>query len=225
MNSIKEVIIMNSKLFAIKIPENEKIAMDYVANVTNNTLSKLFYKPIQDAIATNLGLILLYKIDLRNSTKLSDLHEDLMSYKSLQNRSLPIIEDFVSLMLDKSIKKSFWSIFSNIELNEKEFLLYDLNLAEIANYLGREYISHHGDFEEIDLNLARNIFFNYMLMTYFNITALGSINKLNNDWNNRQPLVKQFQSQLISRYLNRFQPKKVEAIKLDEIMEVSEYIE
>jgi len=216
---------MNSKLFAIKIPENEKIAMDYVANVTNNTLSKLFYKPIQDAIATNLGLILLYKIDLRNSTKLSDLHEDLMSYKSLQNRSLPIIEDFVSLMLDKSIKKSFWSIFSNIELNEKEFLLYDLNLAEIANYLGREYISHHGDFEEIDLNLARNIFFNYMLMTYFNITALGSINKLNNDWNNRQPLVKQFQSQLISRYLNRFQPKKVEAIKLDEIMEVSEYIE
>ena len=107
---------MNSKLFAIKIPENEKNAMDYISNVTTNTLSKIFYRPIQDAIYTNLGLILLYKIDLRNTTKISDLGDEILKKDYLSNRSLPIIEDFVSLMLDKNLKKSFWNIFGEIKL-------------------------------------------------------------------------------------------------------------
>ena len=96
------VIYMNSKLFAIKIPENEKMAMDYISSATTNALSKIFYGPIQDALYTNLGLILIYKIDLRNITKISDLREELLNKDYLSNRSLPIIEDFVRLMLDKT---------------------------------------------------------------------------------------------------------------------------
>ncbi len=216
---------MNSKLFAIKIPENEKLAMDYISNVTTNTLSKIFYKPIQDAIYSNLGLILIYKIDLRNVTKISDLHSELLNHDYLSKRSLPIIEDFVRLMLDKNLKKSFWNIFSDIQLNEKDFLLFDLDIHDLANHMGKEYLTKHGSFEEIDLNLARDLFFDYMLKTYFNTTAVGSIKKLNNDWLNHQPLIKQFQSQLKAVYLNKFQPKKVEAIKVDELFEVSEYVE
>lgn len=216
---------METKLFAIKIPENEKIAMDYISNVTNNTLSKLFYKPLQNAIFANLGIILLYKIDLRNTTKISQLHNELLSHKALSTQSLPIINDFMALMLDKNLKNTFWNIFGDIQLNEKEFLLHELDITDLAFYMGNEYLSKHGNLEEIDLNLARNLFFNYMLLTYFNTTALGSINKLNLEWSNHQPLIKQFQSQIIAKYLNKFQPKKLEAIKVDELMEVDEYIE
>ena len=216
---------MESKIFAIKIPENEKNAMDYISNVTNNTLSKLFYKPIQNAIYSNLGLILLYKIDLRNATKLSQLHDELLSYESTSSHSLPIIEDFISLILDKNLKNVFWKIFGDIQLNEKDFLLHEVDITELTNQMGKEYLITHGSMDKIDLSLARNIFFNYMLRTYFNTTALGSINKLNQEWNNHQPLIKQFQSQMIARYLNKFQPKKLEAIKVDELVEVSEYIE
>jgi len=218
---------MISKIFALKIPENEKNAMDYIAEVTNNSLSKLFHKPIQNGIYTKLGLILLYKMDLRNTAKISNLSEELLSQMSLSHSTLPIIEDFISLILDKNLKKTFWNIFGEIQLNEKDFILYDLELSELAHHLGKEYLSKYGTFEEIDLNLARKIFFNYMLMTYFNVTAVGSINKLNLDWANRQPLIKQFQSQLIARYLNKFQTKKIEAIKVDdeEIVEVAEYVD
>jgi hypothetical protein len=216
---------MNTKLFAIKIPENEKNAMDYISEITNNKLSRLFYKPIQDSIYTNLGYILLYKIDLRNTKKIPELHRELFSREAISHQTLPIVEDFVRLMLDKDSKKGFWSIFSDLQLNEKDFILYDLDLSEIANYMGKEYLSSYGTFEEIDLNLAREIFFNYMLKTYFNITALGSIKILNQEWTSHVQLINQFQNQLIIKYLNRYQPKKLEAIKVDEIVEVSEYLE
>ena len=103
--------------------------------------------------------------------------------------------------------------------------MHELDITELANQMGKEYLLIHGTLDEIDLELARNIFFNYMLKTYFNTTALGSINKLNQEWSNHQPLIKQFQSQFIARYLNKFQPKKLEAIKVDELVEVSEYVE
>jgi hypothetical protein len=216
---------MDSKLFALKIPEREKNAMDYISTVTNNTLSKVFYKPIQDAIYTNLGLILIYKIDLRNAIKLTELHNEILNQESLQGQSMPIIEDFISLILNKKLKSDFWKIFGDIQLNEKDFLLTELDIYDIANFMGREYILKHGDFKEIDLELARNLFFSYMLLTYFNTTALGSIKNLKMEWNNHQPLIKQFQSQLMAKYLNMFQPKKLEAIKVDELMEVSEYVD
>ena len=202
--------------------------MDYISVVTNNKMSKLFHKPLQDAIYTNLGLVLLYKIDLRNTNRLPDFDSNIYNTKSFSGHTLPIIEDFIRLILDKNLKTTFWNIFNYIQLNEKEFILYDLELFETAHHLGKEYLSKRDSFEEIDLNLAREIFFNYMLATYFNVTALGSINKLNLEWANHLPLIKQFQSQIISKYLSIYQPKKLRAMKVDaeeEIFEVSEYVD
>ncbi len=216
---------MDTKLFAIKIPENEKIAMDYISNITNNTLSKMFYKPLQEAIFKRLGLILLYKIDLRNSSKISGLNDVMLTSRPLSANTLPIIEDFVNLMLDKNLKKPFWEIFGDVEQNEKDFFLYEVDIEEMAYHLGKKYLENDGDFDKLDLNMARNVFFNYMLETYFNMTAIGSINKLNQRWSNRQPMIKQFQSQILTKYLNKFQPAKIEAIRLDDIIEVAEYKE
>jgi hypothetical protein len=216
---------MNTKLFAIKVPENEKNAMDYISKITKNTLSKVFYKPLQNAIYTNLGLILLYKIDLRNTAKISDINTEFFDLKENPNQSLPIIEDFIGLMLDKNLRTAFWSNFNDIQINEKDFLFHELNLTEIAFHVGKEYVSRFGNFDEIDLSLTRTIYFNYMLMTYFNITALGSIQKLNHEWTSHNHQIKNFQEQLITKYLTRFQEKKVKAMKVDEIFEVSEYVE
>jgi hypothetical protein len=216
---------MNTKLFAIKLPENEKKAMEYISNSTNNTLSKLFYKPLQNAIFRNLGVILLYKIDLRNTTEVTDLTNDISDIEDLSNHTLPIIEDFIGFMLSKTIRAQFWSIFNDIEINEKEFFLQNLDVSDIAETLGREYLVKHGDFEVMDLNLARNIFFNHMLLTYFNTTAVGSIQKLTNEWQAHQQQIRSFQNKLVYDYLNEFQKKEVEPIKVDEIVEVSEYIE
>ena len=216
---------MNNKIFAIKLPENEKNAMEYISNSTNNTLSKLFHKPLQTAIYKNLGLLLLYKIDLRNTKKVPDMTQDIFNTDQFTDQSLPIIEDFIGLMLNKNLKTTFWAIFKSIPTNEKEFIFQNMNILEIAEHLGREYLAKQGDFNELDLNLARNIFFNYMLLTYFKITAVGSIQRLNNEWLNHQHQIRSFQSQLLAKYQSRFQDKKVEAIKVDEVVEVSEYIE
>ena len=216
---------MNTKLFAIKLPEKEKNAMEYISNSTNNTLSKLFYKPLQSAIYKNLGLILLHKIDLRSTIKVSQIPKNFFSEDEINNQSLPIIEDFVGLMLDKNIKNNFWTIFKNVSIHEKEFILQNLDLTDIATHIGKEYLARQGSFEELDLNLARKIFFNYMLLTYFNVTAIGSIQNLNNNWLTHQHQITSFQDQLINKYLTRFRDKKLEAIKVDEVVEVSEYID
>ena len=142
------------------------------------------------------------------------MHDELLSHKALATQSLPIINDFMALMLDKNLKNTFWNIFGDIQLNEKDFLLHELDISDLAFYMGNEYLLQHGSLEEIDLDLARNLFFNYMLLTYFNTTALGSINKLNLEWSNHQPLIKQFQSQIIAKYLNKFQPKNWKLSKL-----------
>lgn len=214
---------METKLFALKITKREKEAMDYTAKETSRTLSKLYYKSLQNTIYETLGIVLLYKIDRRISGGLIELKSLNLDDENTTKLNFPILEDFVEFMIEPNNRHQFNEIFENIDFIVKDFLLYKLNIKEIARAIGRLYIEKNGNFSKTDLVLARQIFFEYMLSLYYKLTAIGSLKNLNTEWYNKRSKIKEFELKLISSYLNKYREVKAEAIKIEEVFEVSEY--
>ncbi len=214
---------METKLFALKISKREKEAMDYTAKETDRTLSKLYYKPLQTTIYETLGVVLLYKIDRRISSGLIELKSISLDDEESNKLNFPILEDFVELMIEPNNRRQFNEIFDNIDFVVKDFLLYKHKIKEIARAVGRVYIEKNGNFNKINLDLAHEIFFEYMLSLYYKLTAIGSLKNLNTEWFNKRLKIKDFESKLINSYLIKYREVKAEAIEIEEIFEVSEY--
>jgi hypothetical protein len=84
-------------------------------------------------------------------------------------------------------------------------------------------LEKNGKLDKIDLMLAYDIFFEYMLSIYYKLTAIGSLKNLNTEWFNKRAKVHDFKTKLIKTYLIKYRDEKAEAIEIEEIFEVSEY--
>jgi hypothetical protein len=215
---------MESKLFAIKIPRRLKDAMDYTSKETGRTLSKLYYDSLQKTIFEIFGLVILYKIDRRGTTRLEDLLS-LLSDKNVSHSIIPgVVADFIDLMEEEQNKQAFHEIFNNIVI-EEDGMASELDFLEIARRVGHAYLEREGNLSKIDLALGRDIFYNYMISVYYRNYAVGSLKVLNTEWYRKQRKLKEFQENLIAQYLEKYKEEKVDAIELEEILEVSEFKE
>jgi hypothetical protein len=212
---------METKLFAIKIPRKLKEAMDYTSKESGRTLSKLYYNSLQKTIFEIFGIVVMYKIDRRGTTRLEDLISLLSDPQAGHNIIPGIVVDFVDLMEEAKNKQAFKDIFSNLMI-EEEGLVSELDYMEVARQVGHAYLEREGSLKKIDLALGRDIFFNYMISLYYRTSAMGSLKVLNTEWYRKQRRVKTFQEDLIGQYMEKYKEEKVEAIELEEIMEVSE---
>lgn len=212
---------MESKLFAIKIPRRLKDAMDYTSKETGRTLSKLYYDSLQKTIFEIFGLVILYKIDRRGTTRIEDLLS-LLSDKTISQSIIPgVVADFIDLMDNEKNRQAFHEIFNNIVI-EEDGLASEMDFLEIARQVGHAYLEREGNLNKIELDLSREIFFNYMISLYYRTSAVGSLKVLNTEWYRKQRHLKEFRESLISQYLEKYKEEKVEAIELEEILEVSE---
>jgi hypothetical protein len=212
---------METKLFAIKIPRRLKDAMDYTSKESGRTLSKLYYDSLQKTIFEIFGLVVLYKIDRRGETRLEDLLS-LLSDKNVSQNIIPgVVADFLDLMDDDRNRQAFSDIFNNLII-EEDGLTSEMDYLEIARYVGHAYLEREGNLEKIELSLGRDIFFNYMISVYYRTSAVGSLKVLNTEWYRKQRRVKAFQEELISQYLEKYKEEKVDAIELEEVLEVIE---
>lgn len=212
---------MESKLFAIKIPRRIKDAMDYTSKESGRTLSKLYYDSLQKTIFEIFGLVVLYKIDRRGNTRLEDLLS-LPSDKIISQNIIPgVVVDFLDLMDMDVNKQAFSEIFTNLVI-EEDGLSSDIDFLEIARHVGHAYLEREGSLEKIELELGRDIFFNYMISLYYKTSAMGSLKVLNTEWYRKQRRVQEFQDKLISQYIEKYKEEKIEAIELEEVLEVSE---
>jgi hypothetical protein len=212
---------MDTKLFAIKIPRRIKDAMDYTSKETGRTLSKLYYNSLQKTIYEIFGLVVLYKIDRRGNTRLEDLLS-LISDSDVAKNIIPgVVTDFLDLMEDEDNRQAFHEIFENLVI-EEDGVLAEMDFVEAARGIGHAYLEREGSLKKIDLELGRDIFFNYMISMYYRTAAIGSLKILNTEWYRKQRKIKEFQNGLIAQYLEKYKEEKVEAIELEEILEVSE---
>jgi len=176
---------MEAKLFAIKLERRIKEAMDYISRETGDTLTKLYYKPIQETTYETLGKILLKKLE----------------GVELTERQVPLpVEEFFQLVEKKDVKEEFRRIFSNVQFVEKEWLQYEMDMKEIHTSIGRTYIDTGGKFEPIGRKLVKEIFFTNMLQMTYKHTAMGMFKNLDDEWRRNSHRIERFRDWLIRKH-------------------------
>lgn len=196
---------VETRIFAIKLPRREKEAMDFTARETGETLSAMCYRAIQNTVYEALGGALLKRLERRVED------ETMPDYA----RGIPrIVYDFLCLMDEKEVKEEFRYIFKRVHFLEKEWLLYEVNLPELQEHMGRTYLERGGGFDEINIRLVRDSFFDHMLHTVYRLTATGLLKELDEEWKFNLARVSAFRDFLMKRYDERFKDEAVEAIEV-----------
>ena len=176
---------MEAKLFAIKLEKRIKEAMDFISRETGDTLTKVYYKPIQDTTHEVLGRLLLKRLE---SVELGE-------------RQVPlIVEEFVQLMEKKDVKEEFRRMFSGIQFVEKEWMIYEMDMKDIHTEIGRSYIERGGKFDKVDRRMVKQLFFNIMIQHSYKLTAMGMFKSLDDEWRKNGHRVERFRDWLIRKH-------------------------
>ncbi len=217
-----------SELFAIKLPKNEKDAMAYTAAETGKTLTKVFYRAIQNTIHQELGMVLLAKLgrsrqevevlasEHDGKERERDRDKEPEGRPHFVRRDAPaIVSDFAHLMEQKDTKRAFHTIFEGVQFAEKEWLLYEVDLHTLAKELGQRYLEEDGGFDPVDLSLAKFLFFDYMIRATYDLTAMGLLKTLEDRWRAEKARIERLRDQLIHQYEERFErPVEVEVVEV-----------
>jgi hypothetical protein len=176
---------MEAKLFAIKLEKRIKEAMDFISQETGDTLTKLYYKPIQETTYETLGRILLKKL----------------AGVDLGERQVPLlVEEFFQLIEKKEVKDEFRRIFSGIQFVDKDWLVYDIDMKEIYCNIGKSYIDTGGRFDQLNRRMVKEIFFQNMLHLTYRHTAMGMFKSLDDEWRRNAHRVERFRDWLIRKH-------------------------
>ncbi|MEM2869585.1 MAG: hypothetical protein QW379_04075 [Thermoplasmata archaeon] len=176
---------MEAKLFAIKLEKRIKDAMDFIARETGATLTKLYYKPIEETTHEILGKLLLKKLE----------------GVDIGERVIPlVVEEFVQLLEKKEIKDEFRRIFTGIQFVEKEWLVYEMDMKEIYTSIGRAYIDSGGPLDKVDRKLVKEIFFGHMLQLTYKLTAMGMFKSLDDEWRRNAHRIERFRDWLLRKH-------------------------
>lgn len=214
---VVEVEEKRTELFALKLPKNEKDAMNFIADEKGATLTKVFYKNIQQTIYEQLGLVLLDKLSRPRVEGKKDKADD--RRPSYVKRTAPnIVVDFVHIMDSKDHKKTFHAIFEDLQFTEKEWLLYEIDINKLAKHLGKEYLDADGGFDPVDLDMAKSLFFDYMIHMTYQLTAIGLLKTLDDEWQKNQARIERFKDELIGEYEQTFE----DALEVVEVVEVED---
>ena len=224
---------MEKALFAIKMSKSEKKAMDYTAKELSNTLSKIYYPYITQGLYNWLGIIIMYKMEIKRPGPVERYMNYFISDEAGFPKSIPppsggpgkplrdlesakaelppIVFEFLKIMDKKGLKSRFDTVFANLEFQEPEVFLSSLDLNLMAFDLGRQYYQMNKDFSRTDFNLMKDIFFTTMLNEYFQATAVGSIKTLQYEWYHKRTSINAFKSILIKQYNKKMAKAPVEA--------------
>ncbi len=176
---------MEAKLFAIKLERRIKEAMDYISRETGDTLTKLYYKPIQETTYETLGRLLLRKLEATEQTE----------------RQVPLmVEEFFQLVEKKEVKEEFRRIFTGVQFVEKEWLQYEMDMREMNTAIGKAYIDAGGKFDPISRRLVKEIFFQNMLQMTYKHTAMGMFKSLDDEWRRNAHRIERFREWLIRKH-------------------------
>lgn len=227
---------MEKALFAIKLLQHEKAAMDFTAKECDMTLSKMYYPSIMEGIHDWLGITVLFKLDINNHLPIeryiayfdqtlaskpdgtpaeSETGVHLREIGPISKEVPPIILTFLTILEKKEVQQRMTTLFPKIEFQSSEVFLGSLRLRDLINELGRQYLQKCTDFKKADFNLMKDIYFSMMLKEYFRSTAVGSLRTLQSEWYSKRASINAMRNILIKEYNSLFTTKPIEAIQLN----------
>lgn len=204
-------------MFAIKIPEREKQAMDLVAKDMERTLANIYYKTLQQKIYETLGAVILDTLNRRRvkSQREMILRSVLNGSKEPRKMTPVILKEFIHIMDLEGGGRRFKRIFPDIRFTEKGFLIHEIDIQDLARHIGSEYLEKGGSLDVIDLKLAMDIFFEHMLSVYYSLTAEGSLDVLQTEWHDNYPKIIMLKNTLLREYTAKYGEKMVEIFEVE----------
>ena len=207
---------MEKKMFAIKVPAKEKEAMDLVARETKRTLANIYYDPLERFIHESLGAVILGKLDeIRGNTRSVEIVRLLLGNGKGTKITPTAIKDFIEMMTTEGGGRKFKMLFPDLSFSDKSFLLHEINLHELVENIGREYLERGGNLSTIDIELAHELFFEHMLFNYYSLTAEGSLDTLRTAWNDNYPKVTMFRDSILREYKAKYGKHFVEIFEVE----------
>jgi len=207
---------MEKKMFAIKVPAKEKEAMDLVARETKRTLANIYYDPLERFIHESLGAVILGKLDeIRGNTRSVEIVRLLLGNGKGAKITPTAIKDFIEMMTTEGGGRKFKMLFSDLSFSDKSFLLHEIDLHELVQNIGREYLERGGNLSTIDIELAHELFFEHMLFNYYSLTAEGSLDTLRTAWNDNYPKVTMFRDSILREYKAKYGKHFVEIFEVE----------
>lgn len=207
---------MEKKMFAIKVPAKKKEAMDLVARETKRTLANIYYEPLERFIHESLGAVILGKLDeIRGNVRSVEIVRLLLGNNKGTKITPTAIKDFIEMMTTEGGGRKFKMLFPDLSFSDKSFLLHDIDLHELVENMGREYLERGGNLSTIDIELAHELFFEHMLSNYYSLTAEGSLDTLRATWNDNYPKVTMFRDSLLREYKAKYGKSFVEIFEVE----------
>lgn len=217
---------MKTSHLGIKISIKEKEALDYITDKSHITKSRLLYPVIKKAIAQSLGIVLIYTIGYRKKEDYDEMKgilekqflTDIMN--SIHHLKLP---NAIDAFFDTIAKKNFWNtyrvIFNDVEFKEikgkDDILRYiDIDLLEIAEYIGTTYMALGGTFDSINLKLAKSILFERLFWEIFYKSAKCPYNEAKRIWAMKKGDIRTMLLDIIDHYDKKFESTPVEVIEV-----------
>ncbi len=207
---------MSKRMFAVKVPEREKKAMDLAAVGSGETLAGLFYPGIlQDTrrYAGALAVNALYA--QRHSTKKQRIKLPLPGPGEHFVHTIPMIKDFLDLIAVK--KKELNAILPGVSLTDKGFLLLESDPSGILIDLGEKYLKTDASLKVIDTDLALSLLFDVLIQKYYRITAQGSMDALQSAWKACGPELRTYMDGVKKSYRAMFRDDFIEVIEVEAI--------
>lgn len=227
---------MEKALFAIKLLQHEKAAMNFTAKECDITLSKMYYPSIMGGVHDWLGITVLFKLDINNHLPIEryityfdqtlaskpdgtpaerENDAQLREIGPISKEVPPIILTFLTIIEKKEVQQRMTTLFPKIEFQPSEVFLGSLRLRDLIHELGRQYLQKCTDFKKADFNLMKDIYFSMMLKEYFRSTAVGSLKTLQAEWYGKRASINAMRNILIKEYNSLFTIKPIEAIQLN----------
>ncbi|RLF49811.1 MAG: hypothetical protein DRN20_01125 [Thermoplasmata archaeon] len=166
---------MEKKVFAIKIPEIEKEAMEFTAKTAKKTLTSLYHKGLQKTLHEILGAVLLQQLDPRMDVLQAVLNDD-------EHAPIPPIVGEILEIIDSGEKEEFKKIFYNVKPVEVAEILEQFDVRDLARYIGRRYIGEVGEFNVVMIDAVENMLYDYILSLYYKLSVVGSMLSLQQEW-------------------------------------------
>lgn len=207
---------MEKKMFAIKVPAKKKAAMDLVARETKRTLANIYYEPLERFIHESLGAVILGKLDeIRGNVRSVEIVRLLLSNGGGAKFTPVAIKDFIEMMTTGGGGRKFKMLFPDLSFSDKSFLLHEIDLHELVETIGREYLERGGNLQTIDIELSHELFFEHMLYNYYSLSAEGSMDTLSTAWNDNYPKVTMFRDSILREYKAKYGKSLVEIFEVE----------
>jgi hypothetical protein len=214
-------------LLTIRLPNNEKEALDFASHLSGMPVSKVILPYISEGTKVSLGALLLFRIDtivykkdrllsftelIMGPTKKGSPLFSAIGPEEYQSTVPKIIWDFFDLLAETRAISRINVAFEDVQVEIGTDFINPEFLKTLCYTIGDTYLSMGGSLESMNYQLANEIFFQKMAYFFYYANAKGTAKSLTTQWYTHGEVISKILGEMNDRYVERSGSRVMEAI-------------